>query len=235
MGNNKIFKNLKGQGIGQLEEDGVFRKSVSKEKHLMRIYNAFGIEESVIKDLSNLLCRAIEIEDRDSGDIYSVPFSLFLKEGFVRDYETEQRFLPLDFWEVRKPSAESQFKRLRVAFDVDDTLIVPRIVTGLGVDTPNYSVIGVYRWFQSQGHYMIIWSGGGKDYAEMWAEKLGLKPDECRDKFDAKSLGDVDIAFDDCDTNLAKIDIKVGRIDNKIKRTDNPRQLSFWEENGKDK
>ena len=53
-----------------------------------------------------------------------------------------------------------------IAFDVDDTLIIPPIATGLDRDVPNYETIAVYRWFQAQGHLMLIWSGGGKDYAQ---------------------------------------------------------------------
>ena len=59
-----------------------------------------------------------------------------------------------------------------IAFDVDDTLIVPAVALDLENDTPNYEVIALKKWFQNQGHYMIIWSGGGNSYAEMWARKL---------------------------------------------------------------
>ena len=104
-----------------------------------------------------------------------------------------------------------------IAFDVDDTLIVPCIVTGLDVDTPNYEVIAIYKWFQKQGHTMIIWSGGGVDYATNWANKLGLKPDKIIPK--EKTEG-VDICFDDCWVDLAKINIKVKRLQNSIDRTE---------------
>ena len=60
---------------------------------------------------------------------------------------------------------------MKIAFDVDDTLIIPSIATDFGRDTPNYETINLYKWFQSQGHYMIIWSGGGQDYAKQWAER----------------------------------------------------------------
>ena len=107
--------------------------------------------------------------------------------------------------------------RLTIAFDVDDTLIVPAIATGLEVDTPNYSIIELYHWFQSQGHYMIIWSGGGKDYAETWARKLGLTSDEILTK--TTELKDkIDIAFDDSDIKLAKVNVKIKRFNNKIIR-----------------
>lgn len=106
---------------------------------------------------------------------------------------------------------------MTVAFDVDDTLIIPAIATGLAVDTPNYETIAVYRWFQSQGHRMIVWSGGGKDYAEQWGEKLGLRADEYATKTEARS-NEVDIAFDDGDIRLAIVNVKVRRLNNKIVR-----------------
>lgn len=102
----------------------------------------------------------------------------------------------------------------KIAFDVDDTLIIPSVVTGT-VDTPNYETIALYKWFQDQGNYMIIWSGSGVDWARTWADKLGLNPDTIIRK--EKSL-EIDIAFDDCDVDLAKVNIKVSRVKNSISR-----------------
>lgn len=104
---------------------------------------------------------------------------------------------------------------MKIAFDVDDTLIVPSIALGYEVDTPNYEVIALFKWFQNQGHHMIIWSGGGVDYAKHWASKLGLKADEYPMK---EKRDDIDLAFDDCDVILAKVNIKVKRINNFISR-----------------
>jgi len=97
---------------------------------------------------------------------------------------------------------------MKVAFDVDGTLIVPD--EKLGMDVPNYEVIDMYRWFQKSGNYMIVWSGSGNDYAQRWAEKLGLHPNEIRTK--EKSL-DVDIAFDDQVVDLATANIRVGNME----------------------
>lgn len=106
--------------------------------------------------------------------------------------------------------------RLTIAFDVDDTLLAPPEATELDRDTPNYEVIAIYRFFQQQGHRMIIWSGGGVDYARMWADKLGLDPDDVL----VKTYNPyVDIAFDDCDVELAKVNVKVRRMNNHITRT----------------
>src|SRR5690348_540781 len=105
-----------------------------------------------------------------------------------------------------------------IAFDVDDTLIAPPEATDLDRDVPNYEIINLYRWFQSQGHTMWVWSGGGEDYARMWADKLGLKPDRVLAK-DTRLRDQVDIAFDDCDIQLAKCNVKVKRLNNSVKRT----------------
>lgn len=107
---------------------------------------------------------------------------------------------------------------MRIAFDVDDTLIIPAIVAMTDRDVPNYENIAMYNWFKNNGHYMIVWSGGGKDYAEMWGSKLGLKADEYRDKGMGSKDLTIDIAFDDCDVDLAKVNVKVKRIDNRISR-----------------
>lgn len=104
---------------------------------------------------------------------------------------------------------------MKVAFDVDDTLLVPAVATGFDRDTPNYDTIALYKWFQAQGCHMIIWSGSGVDWAKTWAEKLGLTADEFPMK---EKRGDVDIAFDDCEVDLAKVNVRVKRINNSISR-----------------
>lgn len=120
-------------------------------------------------------------------------------------------------------------KRLLVAFDVDDTLITPQVEKQGGVwvptgpDVPNYEMVAVYRWFQAQGHIMVVWSGGGEDYARMCGEKLGLNADVYRDKHDASPFvfshepyekDTPDLAFDDSDIELATVNVKVKRANN---------------------
>ena len=106
---------------------------------------------------------------------------------------------------------------MKIAFDVDDTLIVPSVATGLDRDTPNYATIAVYKWFQLQGYEMVIWSGSGLDWAKLWAEKLGLYPCEIRMK---QKSDDVDLCFDDCVVDLAKVNIRVKRIKNGVSRAE---------------
>ena len=104
---------------------------------------------------------------------------------------------------------------MKIAFDIDDTLIVPSVARGFGDNTPNYPTIEIYRWFQAQGSDMILWSGSGVDWAQRWGEKLGLEPFTVRVK---EKSDDVDIAFDDCDVDLAKVNVKVKRVNNAISR-----------------
>jgi len=105
---------------------------------------------------------------------------------------------------------------MKIAFDIDDTLIIPSVVTG-NRDVPNYETIAIYRWFQAQGHTMYLWSGSGVDWAKTWGEKLGLQPDFIIIK--EKNLA-IDICFDDCDVDLAKVNIKVKRVNNSVSRTE---------------
>lgn len=109
-----------------------------------------------------------------------------------------------------------------IAFDVDDTLIVPAVAQGFGNDTPNYDTIALFNWFKAQGHQMVIWSGSGTDWAKRWSEKLGLEADIWLKEKDLDRNGQplVDIAFDDCDVDLAKVNIKVKRVNNSISRAE---------------
>ena len=65
--------------------------------------------------------------------------------------------------------------------------------------------------------------GGGVDYATMWATKLGLNPDAVVVK---EKRDDVDIAFDDCDVDLGKVNVKVKRFNNRANRSE-------WNKHGK--
>lgn len=106
--------------------------------------------------------------------------------------------------------------KLTIAFDVDDTLIIPSIVSGTGENVPNYEVIAILKWFQLQGNRIVVWSGSGIDWATRWAEKLGLSGVDVA----VKGSIPVDIAFDDCDVELGNVNVKVNRIENSVSRTE---------------
>jgi len=93
---------------------------------------------------------------------------------------------------------------MTVAFDVDGTLIYPEGVPGHEPDTPRYEVIQLFHLFERFGCTMIIWSGGGIDYAERWAGKLGLQA-VIAEKGNVKA----DIVIDDEIVNLGKVNLEV--------------------------
>lgn len=103
---------------------------------------------------------------------------------------------------------------MRIAFDIDYTIIVPSVVTG-DRDVPNYETIAILKWFQAQGCEIILWSGSGMDWAETWGSKLGLQPFTVQPK---QADLTIDIAFDDCVVTLAKVNVKVKRFNNEISR-----------------
>jgi phosphoglycolate phosphatase-like HAD superfamily hydrolase len=94
-----------------------------------------------------------------------------------------------------------------VAFDVDGTLIGSR-------DLPIRGIVHTLFNLKAAGARIIVWSGGGREYAESIGRRLGLPPDiEYRDKPIAK-LGEqvegvVDLAFDNEFVKFGKVNFKV--------------------------
>lgn len=97
---------------------------------------------------------------------------------------------------------------MKVAFDIDDTLWKVRNFEGHFDQIPDYDLIQVVRWFWKNGDEVIFWSAGGMDYCEKIVTKLGLNSyGVVMEKASFKP----DIAFDDCETNLATVDVRVKR------------------------
>lgn len=87
---------------------------------------------------------------------------------------------------------------MKIAFDIDGTLLDYE-------NNPNEEVIKLLKWFKNQGHYIIVWSGGGFDYAKRIVEKLDLPVDEVTFKGNTVP----DIAFDDQEVKLGEINIQI--------------------------
>jgi phosphoserine phosphatase len=90
---------------------------------------------------------------------------------------------------------------MKIAFDVDGTLIHQ---VGEKEDTPRYDIIQMFKMFKNLGWEMYIWSGGGVDYARRWSERLGLDATVV-----AKGSFQPDIAVDDLEVELGKVNIRV--------------------------
>lgn len=99
-----------------------------------------------------------------------------------------------------------------VAFDVDGTLITNGDYPGDGNDKPNWRIISMLHGLAHMKNVkVVVWSGGGKDYAQMWGERLGLGKSVW--KYASKTEHDQikpDIAIDDIqDTAIGAINLIV--------------------------
>lgn len=90
-----------------------------------------------------------------------------------------------------------------ISYDVDGTLVTYN-------NKPRWDIIEMLKTL-SKYHTVIVWSGGGKDYAEMWVRKLFLQDyvRSAHGKNDDDMKDYVDVCFDDENVDLAKINIKV--------------------------
>ena len=92
-----------------------------------------------------------------------------------------------------------------VAFDVDGTLISEVD------DSPNWPMIDLLRQFHALGAKVIVWSGGGTDYADMWVRRLNLGAFAQVWVKDRHTLSVVDLAVDDESVVLGVANWKVER------------------------
>ena len=96
-------------------------------------------------------------------------------------------------------------KQIIIGFDVDGTLISN--ANGLGKEHLNIDIFNLMVLLSKvRNTRIIVWSGGGKDYAEQIVSKYGLSKfvDGCYGKmeYDESIDGKVDIAFDDIPETL---------------------------------
>ena len=91
-------------------------------------------------------------------------------------------------------------KNIKIAFDIDGTIISNS--NGLGQEKLNIATYNlIVLLSRMKNTEIIVWSGGGQDYAEQIVKKYGITEyiTRCYDKhlYDESIDGKVDIAFDD--------------------------------------
>lgn len=91
-------------------------------------------------------------------------------------------------------------KEIIIAFDIDGTLISN--TNGVGKEHLNIDVFNLLVLFSKiKNTKIVIWSGGGKDYAEQVAMKYGFAQFahvfSGKHEYDESIDGHVDIAIDD--------------------------------------
>jgi len=94
-----------------------------------------------------------------------------------------------------------------IAFDVDGTLVIWDRKSGRQV--PNYDIINLLRFYNKELKCrIIVWSGGGIEYARQWVDKLGISAQVMK-----KGAITPDIAYDDENVELGMVNINVTNAD----------------------
>lgn len=99
--------------------------------------------------------------------------------------------------------------RVKVAFDVDDTLWKVVGEFPKFYQAPDYDIIPMLIWFYENGHDVYVWSAGGVDYAVNIVRMLGL--DGMVRVVPKNSDLRPDLTFDDQAIELGKVNVRVKR------------------------
>lgn len=112
-----------------------------------------------------------------------------------------------------------------VAFDIDNTLYKVIDEGPIDVHFPggphrfvqgiDFDLMQVLLWHLKNGDSVYIWSAGGIEYAENWANRfLPLHPDVHVIEKSKKHKEQMDVCYDDQEVDLAKANILVKRGEN---------------------
>jgi len=100
-GNSTIIRvnhKIVGQVVGNR-----FVKKVKASRHMLREPKGWAVDVQSLGDAERLGARELEIEDTESGAIYTASFQRIRSKGFHFDRGHGQQIcLPLQFWSVRR-------------------------------------------------------------------------------------------------------------------------------------
>ena len=88
----KIYKNKEGKTAGILI-GSIYQKTVNRSKHLMKMFNGYGLDVNIFDDLKKLGCTEIKIIEIDTGKILNCPFSLFEEKKIMKQFDGPQYFI----------------------------------------------------------------------------------------------------------------------------------------------
>jgi len=90
-----------------------------------------------------------------------------------------------------------------VAFDVDGTLIDAN-------DKPRQDIIEILMHHYQEGDKIVVWSGGGVDYARTWVNRLCLGKYVYRILPKGRGYGIIDLTYDDQIVSLGTENVCIG-------------------------
>ena len=97
----KPVKNYQGRVCGCIVGN-VLKKSVKRSRHLLRKYNGFAWDCSILENARKRSVNLIEIYDKENRQTYRTTLSNFLEFGIRFNMGFgDQMVLPLYFWELK--------------------------------------------------------------------------------------------------------------------------------------
>ncbi len=90
-----------GRIVGEVTRDGVFAKTVSRARHLLRTGPAWGWDIGALQEAQERGATAVLVKDKDTGSTYTAPLSVVWEKGFARDLGAgPQQFLRLAYFTI---------------------------------------------------------------------------------------------------------------------------------------
>lgn len=92
------FFNNRGKQVGELKE-GVYRSIRQGSKHIMKMFDAWGVDTKIMETLVQEKCNQIRILDSETGIIYVTTSDKYTKHGIERNFDGLQIFLARKYFE----------------------------------------------------------------------------------------------------------------------------------------
>jgi hypothetical protein len=104
-----IYRDSRGKMIGKLDE-GIFKKTVQKSKHLFRASNSWAIQERVLSDLADYV--RIEIFDKEEKILYVTTATEWRKRGTYLEFGNYglRAYLALEHFKQQPATARQLLK-----------------------------------------------------------------------------------------------------------------------------
>lgn len=85
-----------GKVVGEMR-NGIYVKRVIRSKHLMKMFQGYGISKSIVVQLAKDGCREIRINE-DGEILYRIPYDLFVQKGIEKNFDDLQVFCSLKYF-----------------------------------------------------------------------------------------------------------------------------------------
>ena len=92
------FFNNKGKQVGELKE-GVYRSVRQGSKHIMKMFDGWGIDRKIMDTLNQEKCTQIRILDSETGIVYIATPAKFKEKGVEKNFDGLQIFLARKYFE----------------------------------------------------------------------------------------------------------------------------------------